>query len=302
MREKRQFHMSLILLTCLLATQTQLGELDTPAFIKEMNSAGFKAAAVKQFEGTVADQTTKASLTFGLGAKKTGGMYVAVAMGRAEFELPRTLPASILPDWKAKSKFKNAKVKSFLGGRVVLEQHLSYATNTKQELKQNTTDFLKAVESLKAELKPLGGVQSDKLYQIGKAPLNLDDKIQFVYKEDIVYLRTKLGWEDVPNHGGIRGWTEGAKVLGVSVFISGMDQPYEFPSNSYISSFASVKGKKLEEIQKSAPDIKWASVIVQEGQVYVNAPLKTAGAKSVREIKAQIEAFAQNVKNLTSNS
>lgn len=290
--------MSLTLLTCLLATQTPLGELDTPDFIKEVNAAGFKAAVVKQFEGTVADKTTKASLTFALGAKKTGGMYVATATGRAEFDLPRSLPANILTDWKAKSNFPNAKVKSFLGGRVVLERLLSYSNNTKQELKDNTTDFLKSVESLKAELKHFGGSQANKLYEIGKAPLNLDEKIQFVHREDIVYLRTKLGWEDAPNHGGIRGWTEGAKPFGVSVYISGLDEPFDFPRTCYISSYAAVKGKKLEEIQKSAPDIKWASVIIQEGQVYINAPLNTVGAKSVREIKAQIEDFAQKVKAL----
>lgn len=292
--------MSPVFLVCaaILHPQTPIGELDTPAFIKELNSAGFQAKAIKQFEGTIADKTTKASLTFALGAKKTGGMSVATATGRAEFDLPRSLPANILQDWKAKSKFPNAKVKSFLGGRVVLERLLSYSNNTKQELKDNATDFLKAVESLKSELKHFGGSQAGRLYEVGKAPLNLDEKIQFVHKEDIVYMRTKLGWEDAPNHGEIRGWTEGAKLLGVSVFISGMDEPFDFPRTCYISSYAGVKGKKLEEIQKAAPDIKWASVYVQEGQVYITTPLNTAGAKSVREIKAQIEDFAQKVKAL----
>lgn len=292
--------MSLAILLCagLLQGQTPLGELETPAFIKVVNAAGFKAAVIKQFEGTVADKTTKASLTFALGAKRSGGMYVAAANGRAEFDLPKTLNPEVLRAWKNKAGFKNANVKSFLGGRVVLEQLLAYSNNSKEELKQNTTDFLKAVDSLTSELKPMGGRQAVKLYEIGKAPLNLDDKLQFVHKEDIVYLRTKLGWEDVPNHGGIRGWTEGAKLLGVSVFVSGMDQPNEVPRNCYMSSFAPVKGKKLEEIQKAAPDIKWASVMVQDGQVYINAPLNTAGGKSVREIKAQIEEFAQMVKSL----
>ncbi len=292
--------MSLVAIAALLASQVQVaqvGELSKDGFLALLSTMGYTTSNLKDpYRGTLTDGVTQVGIVVSFHSHKSGEEpFVGRATGRVEFDLPRFLEKKKLRDWLIREKFEDIKGHSYLGGRVVLEVQLATPTTATDEVKVKVTRIVEACRRLKRELGPLGGKQTDVFYQPGKAPLDLNAKLEEVEQEDLDYLRGPLKWGEHAFSGGGKGWITGAEPLGVQVLFNGM---HGFRLGFSMISMGRPERKKLDRFLKGSGTIKWAEVSVQQEYVSISRWLDTSRGMTVRQIRDEVEAFASQVKAL----
>jgi hypothetical protein len=290
--------MSLLLVAALVCAPAQIGEQSKVGFLVLLTEMGYQTFNLKDpYLAKLSDASTSihVSVSFASHGKSTEA-FVGSASGRVEFDLPRALPKKGLLDWQAREKLERVKVHSFLGGRVVLEGHLASPADSLEEVKANVERLLEACRKLRREVAALGGKQSDSVYQMGKAQLNLNDKLEDVDPEDLDYLREKLNWGSKQTPGGGKGWSTGAEPLGMPMIFSGMKA---WKPGFFLTCMGHADEKKLQRWGATVgASIKWAQVTVQAGSFHIQKWVDTKGGLTVRQIRDEILDFARRVKAL----
>ncbi len=286
-----------VLVAMLPAQSGSIGELSRAEFLSLLSRMGYTVSDSKDRAlARLSDGSTSFTILFGYGSREgSKENHVGVALGRVEFDVSRALEGDHFREWKYRDRAHRMTLRSFLGGRVVLEAGLAYPEYTRDAVKANFEKFFDAVRELKRLLGPFRGKQSDSLYQLGKAPLDLNARLEEVNPEDFDYLRQKLGWGDRATGAVIRGWITGAEPLGVPLLFSGMagSKP-----GFFMTRMCRPDAKRLEKLSKDSATIKWAEVTIQEGFVHIQSWVDTSGGMSVRGLRDRVLDFARRVKEL----
>lgn len=290
--------LSFLVSTLLLQQQAEpIGELSKLNFLRRIAAMSYRVVNLKNPHlATVTDGETTIHVVMSFHSHGVEGEpFVGMATGRVEFDLPRYYPKEHLRDWKAREKLDRMTAASFLGGRVILENTVARTESSQQDMKANIQALFSACRNLKHMLQPRGAKLSDQVYQMGKVPLNLQDRLLSIDPEDIAYLRKKLKWGNELGAGSSNGWCIGAEPLGVPVYFNAAAGGF---GGCSLSSMVRPDPGKLKRFKPIADRIEWAQVLVQDGFVHLQTTLDLSRGKTVQEVRSEVLDFAARVKSL----
>ncbi|MEQ1821375.1 MAG: hypothetical protein ABL949_02580 [Fimbriimonadaceae bacterium] len=221
-----------LLATILYSTQAAqaepIGDLNKLDFLKCFANVGYEVRNPRDASfATVRSGDTQIHLQLTYNQRPgSSELFVHRASARLEFDVSATVPKKGIADWIAKEKLAGEVWgDSFLGGRVVINGAIGTSDDTRDTLRLNTEKFLDACRKLGRHLKPSGAKISAKLFELGKAPLDMKERVETMALEDMAYIIEKMGWERfVPGLGG-KGWMIAGKPKGVAIIFNGMPGP-----------------------------------------------------------------------------
>lgn len=287
------FIASLLALAC--QGTGQIGEISKEAFLSLVSSFGYHAANLPQYGAKIGEGQNVLDAFVGFGRNSdTGEVIILTANARADFDLPRTLPKKALRSWQEKNRLTGVSMRTFLGGKIVLDKSLFYTSSTKEEVKSSIQQSFEAFRALSREVERLGGARSTEIGLPGRAPLNLDDKLDDVDPEDLDYLREQMHW-DLAVAGGGHGWITGAKIQGISIFFNGM---LGLKPGFFLVWGSGANPKTFQTWSTIAPSVKWANVYAGANFVSARVWLDTSGGMTVRQILERVLEFASNIRSV----
>ncbi len=280
-------------LTLLLLGQEPMGKVTKSEFLSLVADLGFTTIDDAWIHGAqVRDSKTTARLTIYCDNKTPEEIgHVRDVSGHYEFDVPKSVDSPTIRAWQKEDKLEKVRIDTYLGGRIAVTAYIATPQSTHDEIKKSLETFLGACRSVGTRVARLGGAPAKRPHEIGKAALNLDDRIFEVDSRDVSYIRQNLKWGNQGPAGG-KGWYVGVKVKGVSFYFNGWGgQSYAMIWTGTIENSNTLKWL-------SSDKFTWGKATLNGTSVQISADVKTEKGLTIREFVGRAEAFAKAVKAL----
>lgn len=277
----------------LLTAQSDLvGEISRSTFLAELCRFGYSTkSGATPYEETLISGSDAVTIEITSGGIASAGPYVVMALLRADFDLPRYVEKARLRDWLEGQKLPGLTVSSYLGGKVALSGHLGDPKRSWDEVRANAVRFMEGFRRLRKELTPLKSVQARQVGEMGRAPLDLTDRVDSIHEVDIRYLRPRVGWGEPEFAVGGHGWYLAAKPLSVPIVLNGFND-----GNLWLVAMTRRDPGKLDAWQRAAS--KDFEVRRYGERVDIFMKIDVSGGMTVGDLVNRVEKFARAVKSL----
>ncbi|HMS54155.1 MAG TPA: hypothetical protein PKA27_02025 [Fimbriimonadaceae bacterium] len=281
-------------LALVFLTQDLIGDVTKAEFLNLVRSAGFQVTdSTWQHGASISDGKASAQLRIWYFENAGGLTAVRDVSGTNEFELPKTLSQEDLAKWQKSSNLESLGLRTYLGGRVVVQAYLATQNTSRASLKRVIGDYLAGVKLVGDFVATRGGKPATTEGTIGSAPLNLNDRLTVVDSRDFDYLRVTLKWGEAVDAGGGKGWMTGGQPFGVPVIFNGFIGRTGFD----LIWMGQVKDEaKRERIRELTKD--WHYSLIQDPFVNLSERVETDKGITVGQIIDKVEKFARKIKDL----
>lgn len=277
-----------------LPNQELIGDVTKAKFLNLVRSAGFQVTdSTWQHGASISDGKASAQLRIWYFENADGLTAIRDVSGTTEFELPRTLSQKDLAKWQKSSKLESLDIRTYLGGRVVVQAYLATQNTSRASLKRVIGDYLAGVRLVGEFVTKRGGKPANKEGAIGNAPLNLNDRITVVDSRDFDFLRVALKWGEPVSPGGGKGWMTGGHPLGVPVIFNGFVGRTGFNLIWMGQVKDEAKRERIRELTKDWPDSQ-----ILDPYVNLVERVETDKGITVSQIIEKVEKFARKIKEL----
>lgn len=185
----------------------KVGEVSRATFLAELSRFGYTTGnGATRYEATLTSGSDSVTIEITNGERIQADSYIVMAELRADFDLPRYVEKARFRKWLEEQKLPGLNVRSYLGGKVALTGNLADPKRSWDEVRTCAGLFMEGFRRLRKELAPMKGVQAMRVGEMGRAPLDLADRVDSIHLEDMKYLRLRVGWGEPEFAAGGHGW------------------------------------------------------------------------------------------------